>query len=121
MNWSNAVIKFALAIKVAEGSNPSWNNPGDLTFADGYATLGSANVEGVLKFAHAEDGWNALCHQVYLMLSGLSRVYPLNWTIAQVGMKYSGGDPNWSKNVCAELGVSDKMTLSEFAASLDGE
>ena len=59
MDWSDSVVKFANAIKVAEGSNPLWNNPGDLKFADGYPTHGFANSEGVLLFNNAEDGWNA--------------------------------------------------------------
>ena len=117
MNWPNNVVKFALAIKTAEGSNPDWNNPGDLTGADAgaYKTCGIANSEGVLKFANAEDGWNALCFKINRMLSGKSSVYTHDMTLQAVGMKYSHNDPNWSKNVAAALGVPETITLSELA------
>lgn len=116
-DWSPAVLAFANAVKIAEGSNPDWNNPGDLTGADAgsFVTLGIANSEGVLKFARAEDGWNALCMKLARMLTGMSHVYPLSMTLEQVGMKYSNGDPNWAKNVCAELKIPEATTLAELA------
>ena len=117
MTWPNNVIKIALAIKKAEGSNPDWNNPGDLTGADAgiFPTCGIANSEGVLKFVNAEDGWNALCIKVNRMLAGKSHVYPLTMTLAELGMKYSGKDPNWAKNVAAELHVPETITIQELA------
>jgi hypothetical protein len=115
LNWSSDVTRLASAIKVAEGSNPAWNNPGDLDFADGYPTNGFANSEGVLKFCNAEDGWNALAHQAYLMLSGRSEEYSLNMTITEFGLKYSNGDPNWGKNVAEYYGVPESTTLAELA------
>jgi hypothetical protein len=117
MTWANNVLRLALAIKVAEGSNPLWNNPGDMVFADGFPTHGFANSEGVLLFNNAEDGWNALCHQCNLMLTGKSHVYTLDMTIAQVGLKYANGDTNWAKNVALELGVSLGTTLADLAGA----
>ena len=116
MIWSPQVLKLANAIQVAEGSNPEWNNPGDLTFAGGFATCGFANSEHVLKFVNAEDGWNALCYQCDLMLSGRSRVYSLDMTLEQVGLKYSDGDPNWAKNVASSMGIPEQTTLAQLAA-----
>ena len=117
MTWPNNVIKIALAIKVAEGSNPEWNNPGDLTGADAgnFPTCGTANAEGVLKFVNAEDGYNALCIKVNRMLAGKSSVYSLSMTLAEVGLKYSGRDPNWARNVAAYLNVPETITVAELA------
>lgn len=115
MNWTPTEIRLANAIKRAEGSNPEWNNPGDLTFnALSFETAGVANSEGVLKFVNAQDGWDALCHQCALMLTGQSHVYNLEMTLEEVGMKYSDGDPNWGKNVASFLGVPITTTLGEL-------
>jgi len=113
--WPDSVLRLAKAITVAEGSNPEWNNPGDLTYAMGFPTLGTVNSDGVLKFANADDGQHVLCHQCYLMLTGKSAVYKLTDTLEVVGAKYSNGDPNWAKNVAAYLGVSEQATLEQLA------
>jgi hypothetical protein len=119
VTWPANVIQFANAIKVAEGSDPAWNNPGDLTGADRgtFQVVGLANAEGVWKFMYPEDGWNALCIKVERMLTGRSRVYPLTMTLAEVGMQYSGGDPNWAENVAAELSIPITTTLAEWVAA----
>ena len=115
--WPDNVIRVAKAFAVAEGSNPSWNNPGDLTGADcgAFLTCGTANAEGVWKFVNEADGWTALYIKVARMLAGKSKVYPLDMMLEQVGLKYSGGDPNWAINVAKELGVSVTTTLRELA------
>jgi hypothetical protein len=115
--WPDSVLKLAKAIAVAEGSNPEWNNPGDLTGKDAgsFRTCGVANKEGVLKFVNADDGWSALHIKVHRMLSGNSAVYPLTLTLEQVGLKYSGGDANWSRNVANYLGVPETITLQQLA------
>jgi hypothetical protein len=100
---SQEIFDLASAIAVAEGSDPDWNNPGDLTYAFGYPTLGTANSAGVLKFQNCADGWYALYHQLGLIVSGGS-MYTLDTTLADFGMKYSGGDPNWATNVAKALG-----------------
>lgn len=114
--FTTQVIRLANAIKKAEGSNVTWNNPGDLTYAFGYpVNVEPANAEGVLKFVYPEDGWTALCHECDLMLNGRSKVYELSDTLAQVGQKYAHGDPNWGKNVAEFLGVPETTTLLELA------
>lgn len=116
MPWSAPVTRFAEAIEKAEGSNPAWNNPGDLTVnALGAPTGGVANSEGVLIFADPQDGWNALCHQCALMLTGRSHVYSLDMTLEQVGAKYSDGNSAWAKNVAFFLGVPETTTLRQLA------
>lgn len=117
-DWPENVVRLAVAIKVAEGSNPDWNNPLDLTWAPSqYPSIGVANSEGVLKFADYETGWDAGCHQVELMLTGRSDYYKLTMTLAEVGLIFAHGDPNWSVNVAKELGVSPDITLAEIAGS----
>jgi hypothetical protein len=49
------------------------------------------------------------------MLSGKSHVYKLTDTLAEVGMKYSGGDINWAKNIAAYLDVSITTTLQQIS------
>ncbi len=123
MTWPDEVLKFAKAISVAEGfGQPEaiptlGNNPGDLTGGDtgSFQTMGVMNAEGVVRFTNIDDGWTALYMKVNRMLSGKSLVYPLTLTLEQVGLKYSGGDPNWSKNVAEYLGVPEKTTLAEIA------
>jgi len=115
-NWPDSVIRLAKAISVAEGSNPAWCNPGDMTYAHGFPTKGTVNADGVLWFCQVDDGWQALYHEVSLMLTGRSHVYSLTNTLQQVGVKYSNGDANWAVNVANYLGVPESTTLQELAS-----
>src|ERR1700733_12437194 len=119
MIWTVAVLRFAHAIAFAEGSNLTWNNPGDMKFADGFPTCGFGNTEGVLKFVNMADGWEALYHQCDLMLTGKSHEYALTDTLEEVGVKYSGGDTDWAKNVAWYFGVPVTTTLQGLSTWLD--
>lgn len=110
---SVAIFNFAAAIATAEGSNPEWNNPGDLTISFGYPTVGAANSAGVLKFANCVDGWNALYHQLSAIQNGTSR-YKLTDSLASFGLGYAGGDSNWAVNVAAALGTTPNALLGEL-------
>jgi len=116
--WSQAVLQLAKAISIAENSPPGWHNPGSLTGADAgsFQTNGFGNAEGVWKFVRMEDGWSALFIKVNRMLVGKSSVYPLTLTLEQVGLKYSSGNPDWSKNVAEYLGVPVTTTLEQLAS-----
>lgn len=116
LEFSPSVIRLAKAIKVAEGSPLEYNNPGDLTGVDrgSFPVLGTANTEGVWKFVNAEDGWNALCLKLARIFAGHSTIYPLTMTLAEMGLKYSSGDPNWSKNVATALHVPETITLQDL-------
>ena len=122
MIWPASVIKFALAVSVAEGFGPPENlptranNPCDLTRGDaaGLNILGIMNKEGVMHFEKLEDGWTAAYVKFNRMLSGHSLQYPLIWTLEQVGAKYSGGNPDWATNVARELGVLPTTTLEQY-------
>jgi len=114
------VYQFAYAIAVAEGFYASGsipqraNNPGDLEEGNiGYGTLG----QGITIFPDPSSGWEALYAQAWEMLSGNSSHYRTSETIAQAGLTYSGGDPNWSGNVAATLGTSPLVTLEGWLAS----
>lgn len=114
-NWPDPVVRLAKAIAMAEGSNPAWCNPGDMTYAHGHPTKGTVNADGVLWFCNVDDGWDALYHEVSLMLNGRSHVYNLTNTLQQVGLKYSNGNSDWAKNVAAYLGVDESTTLAQLA------
>lgn len=124
MTWPDSVLRLAKAFSVAEGfGDPEAlptraNNPGDLTGSDGgsFQTHGTANSEGVLIFSSVHDGWQALYMKVNRMLAGKSKTYPLTLTLEQVGLKYSGGNPDWAENVAKYLGVPVTTTLRELSA-----
>lgn len=107
------IFDVAAAIALAEGSNPDWNNPGDLTISFGYPTLGTVNSAGVLKFKNCGDGWQALYRQLGAIVNGNSR-YSLSDTIATFGAGYSGGDANWALNVAKELQTTPDATLGSI-------
>lgn len=113
--WPKPVLKLAAAITVAEGSKPEWNNPGDLTYSFGLPIVGVVNSEGVLHFVNKEDGEWVLLHECYLMLTGKSRVYQLDWTLEKTGLKYAHGNKDWAVNVARELGVPTSTTLGQIA------
>jgi hypothetical protein len=110
---SPQIAKFAQAIARAEGSNPAWNNPGDLTISFGYPTFGAVNSAGVLRFQNPGDGWAALYHQLSAIVNGSSRYSLTDDTIASFGQGYSGGDANWAVNVSNYLGVTPDTPLNE--------
>lgn len=112
------VNRIAVAIAHAEGyyvngSIPQRaNNPLDLELGD----IGYGTIEGKTIFLNAILGWQAGYNQVTRMLSGKDDLYPATMTLAEAGLRYSGGDPNWSKNVAAALGVAESITLAELDA-----
>lgn len=110
--------ELARAIAVAEGyfiahSLPErCNNPGDLELGD----QGRGVDAGKTIFSTAPDGWAALYHECYLMLTGQSHVYKPSMTFEQVAQLYTGGDnpTGWAINVARELGMAMYDTLQEF-------
>jgi hypothetical protein len=118
----------AQAIATAEGydapgerdghSLPHWlNNPGSLKKpALGAENLPTWKDTGLIVFPTEQMGWDALKHQVQLMLTGDSSVYDSSDSILDVAKKYADGDLNWGKNVARKLGISTSCTLGEIAA-----
>jgi hypothetical protein len=100
-----AIGRFAQAIAAAEGYGTPGaiptraNNPGDLFL--GGTTIGS----GVTVFNSAADGWSALFNELVKIRDGRSGNYQVTMTIEDMGLEWSGGDPNWAVNVARFLGV----------------
>jgi len=112
----SAVLVMAAAIAQAEGFNvpntqpARLHNPGDLTDPD----------TGQLRtFSNDADGYAALYNQVRLMLTGQSRIYTLDMSLAQVAVIYTGNDnpAGWARTVANALGVSTSTTLGQIAAA----
>jgi hypothetical protein len=120
------VDTVARAIAVAEGyyapgdhdghSLPHLlNNPGSLKRpVAGADKLQTWKETGLLIFPNELAGWNALKHQVRLMLTGQSSVYRMSDKISDVASKYADGDANWGINVARQLRVDPTMTLAEL-------
>ena len=122
----SVVQAIAMAIARAEGffSGPTAlpvraNNPGNLKLGD----AGRGTIGGKTIFATIEDGWNALYRQIRLMLTGASKYYSPEMTIAQVAAIYTGGDNAlaWAKNVAVSLGVSIQTKLGELISLASGD
>lgn len=113
-----SVSRIADAIAFAEGfysagSRPQRNNnPGDL---ERDLTGKAAGWDGpYVIYKTAEDGWEALEHQVRLMFQG-SHIYKPSMTIADVASHFTSTQQgSWSANVAARLGVSVKTRLDEL-------
>jgi hypothetical protein len=95
---------FARAVAKAEGAKPELNNPGDIKDSSGQ----------IAQFGSMEEGERRLRGQLRAMVSGSSAYYKPDMTLAQAGLIYSGGDPNWSKNVAKELGVTEDTKLADL-------
>jgi len=115
----SVVQAIAVAIARAEGffAGPHAlpvraNNPGNLKLGD----LGRGTIDGKTIFKTIEDGWAALYRQIRLMLTGASKYYTPEMTIAQVAEIYTGADNAlaWAKNVAVSLGVSIQTKLSDL-------
>jgi hypothetical protein len=120
--WIAAKISRAEGYGVLDAIPTDCRNPGDLELGNrfwvtavhqGLAFRGSIN--GITIFPKAEqncniedekDGWAALYRQVRLILTGKSDEYRPEWTIAQVGTKWTKTDPQaWIQIVSEGLGV----------------
>ncbi len=113
-----ATDRIAVAIAAAEGFNvpgsvPNRNhNPGDLRLDVNGKGVGKDEL-GFIKYATDEDGWDALRHQVSLMLNNKSHVYNNGMTIHQVAQKYTAtAQAEWASIVASALGVSVDTPLS---------
>lgn len=116
----NALQELANAIAGAEGYGKAGaiptraNNPGDLALGNiGYGTMGN----NITVFPNAAAGNDALVNQLTKIQNGTSKNYTSDMTIAQIGQVWSGGDPNWAKNVAAKSGASTNSTFSDLLNS----
>lgn len=105
------IIRIAQAIAKAEGYGvpnaiPTLrNNPGNIKGKDGV----------IITYPTPDDGWKALYRQVLLMLTGESRFYKPEMTIAEIARIYTGEAQymNWANNVSRFLGVTPDTRLRE--------
>lgn len=105
------IRRIAAAIAKAEGYGVPGaiptirNNPGNIKNAQGE----------IITFPNPEAGWNALYRQVLLMLTGESRYYKPEMTIAEIARIYTGEAAymNWANNVSRVLGVTPETRLRD--------
>jgi hypothetical protein len=116
---------LANAIANAEGSDPSINNPGDLTGGDFNPSnvVGTFNSAGVAIVDTIQNGWSALYNKLSNILNGGSSVYSPDMTISDFANTYTGGDnaASWAQSVADALGVTVDTTLSDAQAIFNGD
>lgn len=106
------IERIAKAISIAEGyGKPNTiptlrNNPGNIKNSQGE----------IITYPTPEDGWRALYRQVLLMLTGESRYYRPEMTIAEVARIYTGEAAymNWAINVSRVLKVTPETRLRDI-------
>ena len=113
--------KLAHAIAKAEGfgtrnAKPTrLHNPGDIRARRGNAYPGQVGVDkqgyAIFKTDHA--GWAALEGQIEKIITGASRFYNVNMTLAQISRSYATSSI-WVKNVAKNLGVTPDTSLFEI-------
>jgi|SRR5713101_6461386 len=116
---SDKVKAFAKAISVAEGFGiandipTKAHNPGDLVLGDrGNGVLGR---EGITIFPDNASGWNALYHELNLIVNSESHVYTLDMTISDMAYKWTDTSQDaWAETVANQLGVTRDTPLSQI-------
>lgn len=129
--WIGSKIKVAEGYGLPDAIPTDAHNPGDLCLGNrfwakaihkGLTFQGSIN--GVTIFPKADpdcdiedpkDGFAALYREIRLILSGNSTEYRPDWTILQVGTKWTTTDPeDWAKTVAEGLGVDISTPFNEL-------
>jgi hypothetical protein len=111
VRFSYGVLALADAITVAEGSDPRYNNPGDIKVADW--TGPTFGAEHIPVFNSPTEGRNRLYAQLTLIETGRSHYYQRSMTLADMGRVWAGDD-HWAANVASRLGVPVTTTLEEI-------
>jgi hypothetical protein len=115
---TSKILNMAKSIANAEGFGipdaipTRANNPGDLVIPGWTGeTLGA---EKISVFSSVEEGWQRLYNQLNLIVTGRSRVYTLDMSIAQMEKKYAPhAAGTWARNVARGLGVDPDTSLRE--------
>jgi len=114
--------KLAHAIAKAEGFGASktnlptrCHNPGDIRARRGVHYPGQVglNSRGYVIFKDDRAGWTALESQIEKIITGASRFYNVNMTLAQISRSYATSSI-WVKNVAKNLGVTPGTSLFEI-------
>lgn len=117
-----AAVARAEGFSEGPGAAPyDLNNPGDLSPGDeaGQAVAGPPQYHdgsSIVCFATCEGGFVALYTKFEHIVEGLSHVYPVTWTWAQVAKEYAGDSAAWLTNVTSYLGVDPSSTPASYAA-----
>jgi hypothetical protein len=113
--------KLARAIAKAEGFgiknsvSTRYHNPGDIRASHGVKYFGQIgiNTRGYVIFKDDRAGWAALEGQIEKIITGASRFYNVNMTLAQISRSYATSSI-WVKNVAKNLGVTPATWLFEI-------
>lgn len=116
-SYSEPVVKLSRAIATiegyyADGSNipKRRNNPGNIK---------DPSTNTIRTFPTPNEGWDALYHQVWLMLSGGSSIYRPTMTFQEVAEHYvgpGGGDPTaWARTVSGLVGLKPTDPISKVS------
>lgn len=109
--YPQPLMNFAQGIARAEGFYVSGsiparaNNPGDLKIP-GLPTLPGTSIT---RFDSVAAGWDALYHQLYLILTSQSQVYTLDMSIAEMSRLWTATvteQPAWAAAVAMQVGAS---------------
>jgi hypothetical protein len=93
------------AISRAEGANPLFNNPGNIT---------DFNTGKIRTFDSWDKGRDALEDQLNRIADGDHPSIRPDMTLREAGLIYSNGDPNWAKNVSSIMRVSQSIRMGEL-------
>lgn len=105
----NKIDAWCEAIKKMEGSNSSWNNPGNLEYRGQLYTLGGIGPNN--RFAHFdtyEHGYAALKALLVRACTGQSSVYNPDMTLVEFYQKYAPSTDNNNPNHYAQF-VADQI------------
>lgn len=91
------------------------HNPGDLKLGD----TGNGTKNGKTIFPDDNTGWQALYHQVGLMISGESDYYGPDDSWRDIAATWTGNDNAnaWMLTVTGALGVDPDSTLGDYYGS----
>ena len=99
------------------------NNPGDMVSRRrGWGTECGKTVYAKARLRGRDrdktDEASALRRECFVILSGASHNFEIDWTFLQLAQEWTGGDkPNaWAQIVCQELDTEPEMTLRTYAA-----
>lgn len=119
--FPSMILKWADAIKLWEGGEPKYNNPGNikvspLSIAWG-ATPGRKAADGgyLAQFATYKQGHDALCKLLMLACQDKLQSYHKARTLGAFTKIYAGNPPNGYTNGIAEyLGVPLTTNIADF-------
>ena len=104
----NGLDTFAHAIAFAEGYGADLtnvptraNNPGDLKLPGSQNTTGA---EDITVFPTIQAGWDALTHQLALIVDGKSHIYTVDMSIFEMAAHWTDTQADaWTANVVSYL------------------